>query len=274
MHGRKPIAEQRECFVNEPTRNRAGAFTLIEVLVVISIIALLIGLIMPALAAARKAANVSTCSSNLRQIGIGIFSYGADFESELPRGPDNISFYFGTPWNQLATSQAWISSEQARNGLGTLLPGYLLDPRVLFCPDDDTNDPVEELRHIQSLSSDAYVSYLFRQLDQTTSTRLESLGRNEAGLAARALAVDLNSLGTLHPALHRTNHQNETVNILYLDGHVIAKPNVNDVFSMDAASANATMMGNFALSQRRLDQILVNADFAEHYNPTEAPQLP
>ena len=243
-------------------------------LVVISITTVLIGLLVPALAAARKAAHVSTCSSNLRQIGIGIASYAVDFNGELPRGPDTVNFYFGAPWSQIATSQAWLSAEQAYNGLGTLLPDYLPEPRVLFCPADDTNDPVEELGKLESQSADAYTSYLYRQLAQTTATRMGALGKNDAGLDARALALDVNSLGTLHPALHRTNHHNKVVNIVYVDGHVITKPNVNDVFSMDAASADATMMGNFAPALSRLNQIMVNADYAEHGDPTKAPQLP
>ena len=249
-------------------------FTLIELLVVISIIAMLIALIMPALAQARKAAQVATCGAHLRQIGIGIASYAADFNGYLPRGPDTTNFYFGEPWSRIATSQAWIHSENSYNGLGIIAEYHLREPRVLFCPDDDTNDPVEELGKLKTRSADAYTSYLYRQLDQTEATRLEALGDNEAGLEARALALDVNSLGTLHPALRRTNHQNQTVNILYVDGHVIARPNVNDAFSMDAASANATMLGDFSQARRRLDQIMVNADFAQDGNPLDAPQLP
>lgn len=253
---------------------RPIGFTLIELLVVISIIALLIGLLMPALASARKAAQVTACGSNLRQMGIGIVSYTADYDGQLPRGPDTLNYYFGTPWNQIATSQAWLAAEGTYNGLGAIVEDYIPDPRVLFCPDDDTNDPVEELAKLQNRSGDAYTSYLYRQLDQTEATRIEALGRNDAGDEARALALDINSLGTLHPSLHRTNHQNKVVNILYVDGHVITKPNVGDVFSMDEATANGTMMGDFPAVQRRLDQIMVNADYADHGDPTLAPQLP
>jgi len=63
---------------------KRSAFTLIELLVVISIIALLIAILLPALGAARKSAKNIQCASNLHQIGIGAMSYAADFKGTLP----------------------------------------------------------------------------------------------------------------------------------------------------------------------------------------------
>lgn len=62
-------------YVAGPLSWRQAGFTLVELLVVISIIGLLIAILLPAMAAARDAARNSSCKNNLRQIGIGLHSY-------------------------------------------------------------------------------------------------------------------------------------------------------------------------------------------------------
>lgn len=64
-------------------------FTLIELLVVMSIIALLISILLPALNGARDAARATACLSNLHQIGIGVHLYASDNDETLPTSFDH-----------------------------------------------------------------------------------------------------------------------------------------------------------------------------------------
>lgn len=73
-------------------RSGRGAFTLVELLVVIGIIAVLIGILMPALSKAREQSKSIQCQSNLRQFGMGIEMYAATFRGVMPqKGPDGSS---------------------------------------------------------------------------------------------------------------------------------------------------------------------------------------
>ena len=70
--------------ITRHTRNHQG-FTLIELLVVIAIIAILASILFPVFARARENARRTSCSSNLKQIGLGILQYVQDYDELYPR---------------------------------------------------------------------------------------------------------------------------------------------------------------------------------------------
>ena len=74
-------------------RTRRFGFTLIELLVVIAIIALLIGILPPALGKARRVARLAICGSNLKQVGVAVNSYAADFQDKIASYSWNVGNY-------------------------------------------------------------------------------------------------------------------------------------------------------------------------------------
>jgi prepilin-type N-terminal cleavage/methylation domain-containing protein len=249
------------------TLKRTGAFTLIELLVVISIIALLIGILLPALANAKKASRVAACGQTIRQIGIAIHAYAADGDGQMPINPLPVAppHWFG---DEAATNMVYSTAHTPTDyvGLGVILENYLEDPRTLFCPGDDSSDPAEELSHIESQDENAFGSYLYRQLDQTSNNRLEDLGFHpDTEIAATALAFDMNSL--IPGDAFRTNHGNETVNILYTDSHVLTVANATDMNDGLFTLRPADMSDFFA----RMDEMLLRADYGAIGEPANAP---
>lgn len=83
-------------------------FTLTELLVVISIIAILAGLMLPALNRSRISALATACSSNLKQVGASFTLFANDNEDKLP--PADFGGTLGTPGKQSTSEDALLQS--------------------------------------------------------------------------------------------------------------------------------------------------------------------
>jgi prepilin-type processing-associated H-X9-DG protein/prepilin-type N-terminal cleavage/methylation domain-containing protein len=80
------------------------SFTLIELLVVVAIIAVLVALLLPALAKARESARQTVCSTNLNQIGKGLFLFANDHGDRFPRTCDPGGY---DPWPTKVERYFW-----------------------------------------------------------------------------------------------------------------------------------------------------------------------
>jgi prepilin-type N-terminal cleavage/methylation domain-containing protein/prepilin-type processing-associated H-X9-DG protein len=167
----------------------APAFTLVELLVVVALIALLAGLLLPAIGRAKESARATACLSNLHQIGIALQLYVQDDNNKMPVMRD-----ISADTNAAATNTL--------PGINQVLAPQLGNTNVLHCPSDNQQ--------------------LFQLTGSSYSWNSLLNGQDADHLTVLNMPFAPQQVPVVYDkdAFHAARGPNKGVNYLYADGHI------------------------------------------------------
>ncbi len=178
-----------------PKALAARAFTLIDVLVTLAVVALLIGIMLPGMGRVREIARQVVCRSNLRQLGLGLMLYADTSRDQLPysvfidprqRNDNEIDYAPEDMMTLRLDRQLAMRTQTTWDGLGLLYDSEVLPSQEIFyCPSHHGQHPFEEyINTWRAPKGELVGNYQYRGKGPNGSTRLSFIEPSRASIAA------------------------------------------------------------------------------------------
>jgi prepilin-type N-terminal cleavage/methylation domain-containing protein len=222
---------------------KTEGFSLVELLVVISIIAILMAILLPLLEANRERARRVACASGLRQIGLGFNVYASNYDDRIPKSffdSDSYLTFFPAYSYQVywVNLEATSESEKITDGpwnLAHLFEDRIIeDPKIFYCPSAKKGMRYKDYvgKFKWPFPSDIFpnpshrirVGYNYYPQGESR----EKLANNYYGyksvnhltLLNSQSIISLDRIGSWKYGMHRQMGKSSGINILYGDGRV------------------------------------------------------
>ena len=157
--------------VQTQSRVAKRGFTLIELLVVIAIIAILAAILFPVFARARENARRASCSSNMKQIGLGILQYTQDYDEKYPYQYHNAAGSY--------------ASTVAETNWGQSIQPYVKSYQLFVCPSSTPYADTPTTDRMSYLFNSVYIGRAqaaFQTVAQTIALQEDTLSYDAAYL--------------------------------------------------------------------------------------------